>query len=208
MLLLTLLGTCLMKIETLVEIGVEIRDVISSFIKNNEDYGEMLVQRPKDITRKMDMAAENALDTALLTRGLSARIISEELGDRIVGNHPDFMLVVDPIDGSTNATCGIPFFCTSLAYTDKTEIATFDDISMSVICDIQGNTSFVEKGHELFGMSIKGKVLVFPGGKGSTVGSYSIYQLKKNNAAPLAMINIRTEPIVAVGAIISDIPLV
>ncbi|MFZ3383019.1 MAG: DUF126 domain-containing protein [Candidatus Methanoperedens sp.] len=66
----------------------------------------------------------------------------------------------------------------------------------------------VEKGHELFGLSIKGKVLVFPGGKGSTVGSYSIYQLKKNGAAPMAMINIRTEPIVAVGAIISDIPLV
>src|SRR5659263_20359 len=150
MLLLTFLGTCLMKIETLVEIGVEIRDVISSFIKNNEDYGEMLVQRPKDITRKMDMAAENALDTALLTRGLSARIISEELGDRIVGNHPDFMLVVDPIDGSTNATCGIPFFCTSLAYTDKTEIATFDDISMAVICDIQGNTYCAEKGKGAF----------------------------------------------------------
>jgi len=66
----------------------------------------------------------------------------------------------------------------------------------------------VEKGHELFGLSIKDKVLVFPGGKGSTVGSYSIYQLKKNGAAPMAMINIRTEPIVAVGAIISDIPLV
>ena len=66
----------------------------------------------------------------------------------------------------------------------------------------------VEKGHELFGLSIKGKVLVFPGGKGSTVGSYAIYQLKKNGSAPMAMINIRTEPIVAVGAIISDIPLV
>jgi len=66
----------------------------------------------------------------------------------------------------------------------------------------------VEKGHELEGISIKGKVLVFPGGKGSTVGSYAIYQLKKNGAAPLAMINIHTEPIVAVGAIISDIPLV
>lgn len=139
-----------MEIGTLVEIGIEIRDVISSFIKNNEDYGEILVQRPKDITRKMDMAAENALDTALLTRGLSARIISEELGDRIVGNHPDFMLVVDPIDGSTNATCGIPFFCTSLAYTDKTEIATFDDISMAVICDIQGNTYCAEKGKGAF----------------------------------------------------------
>lgn len=66
----------------------------------------------------------------------------------------------------------------------------------------------IEKGHELAGKSIKGKVLVFPGGKGSTVGSYVIYQLKKNNAAPSAMINIKAEPIVAVGAIISDIPLV
>ena len=66
----------------------------------------------------------------------------------------------------------------------------------------------IEKGHELAGKSIKGKVLVFPGGKGSTVGSYAIYQLRKNGAAPCAMINIKTEPIVAVGAIISDIPLV
>lgn len=66
----------------------------------------------------------------------------------------------------------------------------------------------VEKGHELEGQSISGKVLVFPGGKGSTVGSYAIYQLKKNGAAPIAMINVKAEPIVAVGAIISDIPLV
>ncbi len=66
----------------------------------------------------------------------------------------------------------------------------------------------VEKGHELAGTSIKGKVLVFPSGKGSTVGSYVIYQLKKNGASPSAMINIKTEPIVAVGAIISGIPLV
>jgi len=66
----------------------------------------------------------------------------------------------------------------------------------------------IEKGHELAGKSITGKVLVFPGGKGSTVGSYVIYQLKKNGTAPAAMVNIKAEPIVAVGAIISDIPLV
>ncbi|NJD76099.1 MAG: DUF126 domain-containing protein [Candidatus Methanoperedens sp.] len=66
----------------------------------------------------------------------------------------------------------------------------------------------IEKDHELAGKSIKDKVLVFPGGKGSTVGSYVIYQLKKNGAAPSAIINIKAEPIVAVGAIISDIPLV
>ncbi len=66
----------------------------------------------------------------------------------------------------------------------------------------------VEKGHVLFGKNVKGRVLVFPGGKGSTVGSYVIYQLKKNGTAPAAIINISSEPIVAVGAIISGIPMV
>jgi uncharacterized protein len=66
----------------------------------------------------------------------------------------------------------------------------------------------IEKGHALYGKNVKGRVLVFPNGKGSTVGSYVLYQLKKNGVAPAALINIRSEPIVAVGAIISDIPMV
>ncbi len=66
----------------------------------------------------------------------------------------------------------------------------------------------IEKGHALFGKNVKGTVLIFPSGKGSTVGSYVIYQLKKNGVAPAAIINTRSEPIVAVGAIISDIPMV
>ena len=66
----------------------------------------------------------------------------------------------------------------------------------------------VDPAHELSGESIAGKVLVFPGGKGSTVGSYVIYQLKKRGLAPAAMINLLSEPIVAVGAVISGIPLV
>jgi len=66
----------------------------------------------------------------------------------------------------------------------------------------------IERGHPLFGKCVRGAVLVFPGGKGSTVGSYVIYQLKKNGVAPAAMINVRAEPIVAVGAIIAGIPMV
>jgi predicted aconitase with swiveling domain len=66
----------------------------------------------------------------------------------------------------------------------------------------------IEEKHALAGKSIKGKVLVFPHGKGSTVGSYVMYQLKKNGTAPAAIVNLETEPIVAVGAIISEIPLV
>jgi len=66
----------------------------------------------------------------------------------------------------------------------------------------------IEKGHSLEGKNIAGKVLVFTTGKGSTVGSYTIYALKKNGVAPAALVCEESEPIVAVGAIISDIPMV
>ena len=66
----------------------------------------------------------------------------------------------------------------------------------------------VEKGHELEGKEIKGRILVFPNGKGSTVGSYTLYRLKKNGVAPAGMINKECETVVAVGAIISEIPCV
>jgi len=66
----------------------------------------------------------------------------------------------------------------------------------------------VERGSELAGQSVKGRVLVFPHGKGSTVGSYGLYRLAKNGAAPCAIVNTKCETIVAVGAIISEIPCV
>lgn len=66
----------------------------------------------------------------------------------------------------------------------------------------------VEKGHELEGASISGKVLVFPIGKGSTGGAYVLYELAISKKAPKAIINISADPVVAAGAIISGIPMV
>ncbi len=66
----------------------------------------------------------------------------------------------------------------------------------------------VEKGHPLEGRSVTGKILVFPAGKGSTVGSYALYDMKKRGTGPAAIINKEIETIVAVGAIISEIPCV
>ncbi|MBT4191698.1 MAG: DUF126 domain-containing protein [Candidatus Diapherotrites archaeon] len=65
-----------------------------------------------------------------------------------------------------------------------------------------------ESGHPLEGICITGKILVFPQGKGSTVGSYALYRMKKQGTAPLALINKDCETIVAVGAIISEIPCI
>ena len=69
-------------------------------------------------------------------------------------------------------------------------------------------SEILEKGHELQGKRVKGKILVFPNGKGSTVGSYTLYRLKKGGVAPAGIINRECETVVAVGAIISEIPCV
>jgi len=65
-----------------------------------------------------------------------------------------------------------------------------------------------EPGHACCGRCITGKVFVFPTGKGSTVGSYVIYRMKKQGTAPAAIINMETEAILATGCVISSIPLV
>ena len=66
----------------------------------------------------------------------------------------------------------------------------------------------IDKKHELYYECITDKILVIPSGKGSTVGSYVIYQMAKNNTAPRAIICQKAEPIIAIGAIISKIPMV
>lgn len=66
----------------------------------------------------------------------------------------------------------------------------------------------IEPGHPLEGQSVAGRVLVFPAGKGSTVGSYTLYRMAKRGVAPAAIVNEESEAIVAVGAIISGIPMV
>lgn len=66
----------------------------------------------------------------------------------------------------------------------------------------------VEKGHPLQGTGISGRVLAFPYGKGSTVGSYVLYALSRNGHAPAAIINTEAEAIIATGAIIGGIPMI
>jgi predicted aconitase with swiveling domain len=80
---------------------------------------------------------------------------------------------------------------------------------ISFLGGVDPNTGqVVEKGHEVEGQSITGKIFVFPHGKGSTAGPYIIYAMTKRETAPLAMINVTAEPIIAVGAAMGNIPLV
>ncbi|MCV0430689.1 DUF126 domain-containing protein [Nitrosopumilus sp.] len=64
-----------------------------------------------------------------------------------------------------------------------------------------------DKNHDLFDKSIKDSILVFPSGVGSSVGAYTIYSIKSNNSAPLAMVCKKADLTVATGCALANIPL-
>jgi len=66
----------------------------------------------------------------------------------------------------------------------------------------------IEKNHDLCGQCMKNMVLCFPHGHGSTVGSYVLYSLAKKGLAPEAILNQTADPVVVVGAIIAEIPMI
>ena len=66
----------------------------------------------------------------------------------------------------------------------------------------------IERNHDLNGRCIKNAILCFPHGHGSTVGSYVLYSLAKRGLAPKAIVNERADPVVVVGAVIAEIPMV
>jgi len=65
-----------------------------------------------------------------------------------------------------------------------------------------------DKKHPLFEKAIKDTILVFPSGVGSSVGAYTIYSIKSNNVAPLAMICKKADLTVATGCALANIPLI
>ena len=64
-----------------------------------------------------------------------------------------------------------------------------------------------DENHDLYNKSIKDSILVFPSGVGSSVGAYTIYSIKSNDSAPLAMICLKADLTVATGCALTNIPL-
>ena len=79
-------------------------------------------------------------------------------------------------------------------------------INFLAMVDITGK--IIDEEHDLYNKSIASKILVFPNAIGSSVGAYTIYGLKKNNAAPLGIICKQVDITTASGCAIANIPLV
>jgi len=86
-------------------------------------------------------------------------------------------------------------------------IVSRDPIVFNLGIDAESGV-IVEKGHDLEGQSTQGKILVFPYGKGSTGGAWTIFRMGVRKSGPLAMVCQNSEILTTTGSILGDLPVV
>ena len=62
----------------------------------------------------------------------------------------------------------------------------------------------IDRRHELSGAIVTGRVFVFPQGRGSSTSSATLMESIAAGVAPAAIINLKVDPILALGSIVSD----
>jgi predicted aconitase with swiveling domain len=83
------------------------------------------------------------------------------------------------------------------------------NIPINFLGTVDKNTGIInDPKHDLYNISMKDSILVFPNGVGSSVGAYTIYSIKSHNSAPTAMICKKVDLTVASGCALANIPLV
>lgn len=97
------------------DIADAVDDAITDLI-NIADGGTILYKGADGTpTAKIDDVAEGAALRVLKKDGRSIRLVSEEAGSIVLGERPEFTIVLDPVDGTHNAVHGIPFYSVSIA---------------------------------------------------------------------------------------------
>jgi myo-inositol-1(or 4)-monophosphatase len=91
-------------------------DAISELVGTDSASSFICMGADGTPTTSIDQAAEDAIVEVLKADGRPMRIISEELGEFVIGSSPEFSVVLDPLDGTYNASAGIPFYSVSIAF--------------------------------------------------------------------------------------------
>ncbi len=94
-----------------------------------------------DITKRIDIVAENALIQTLEKHDVSCILISEESGVRPIGVHsPECFVTADPVDGTANAVRGLPFVDISLAVSKK---PVLEAVEVALVADVLRDVVYV-----------------------------------------------------------------
>ncbi len=162
-------------LRTLIEACSRVRSEVSKLTGRAEAYEPYGVGAGGDISRKIDMVAEKAAINTLKEHGMNCTVIAEESGTVDLSNgRPSGYVVLDAVDGTTNALRGLPFYCCSIGFADAYRLSAMkyavvmDLYSGDVYSASKGNGAFVngarmhvsteakEKGNYVVGMNVSG----------------------------------------------------
>lgn len=140
-------------IEFLKQLAINIYDKIHPLLGTEEGGVKTSRGAGGDISMNIDLVAEELLIQNLEEQELDILLISEEIGEKYIGDKKkallnNHILIVDPIDGSNNATRGIPYCSISIAYAKGKSIK---DIVKAVVIDLNSKDIYwAEKGSGAF----------------------------------------------------------
>jgi myo-inositol-1(or 4)-monophosphatase len=121
-------------LRVLIEACSRVRSEVSKLSGTEEAYESYGTGAGGDISRKIDIVSERAVIDMLKEHNVSCTLIAEEAGivDLANGRSSGY-IILDAVDGTTNALRGIPFYCCSIAYADRNKLSA---VKHAVVMDL------------------------------------------------------------------------
>ncbi|WP_069807643.1 inositol monophosphatase family protein [Vulcanisaeta thermophila] len=170
-------------LETLlIDIATKAGSLVSEAF-GDSSYRHIVRRNVGDVTRRIDQEVEDFVINTLRSEGLRALVLTEESGTvRIGDGEPEYIVVMDPLDGSLNFTLGIPFYSVSIAMGRYRENANFGVLTNGVV-------NFIPRGVVYYGEL----------NKGFTIRGYDDVSIEEDIDRPVA--SIYMEPTVEDGVL-------
>jgi fructose-1,6-bisphosphatase/inositol monophosphatase family enzyme len=140
-------------IDIIKQLGLEVYEKVHPILGKKVAANKSTIGAGGDMTMYIDTLAENTIMEKLEELGIDLFLISEEVGEKYIGNQNDAIknkqvFIVDPIDGSNNSVRGIPYCSVSIAYAKGSHMR---DIAKSVVINLFTKDMYwAEKGKGAF----------------------------------------------------------
>ncbi len=125
-----------MILDTLIQASKNVYQEVKNLVGTDEGALKISLGAGGDISRKIDLVAEEVVLKTIRQSDFFPIVVGEECGliyEKNNTNENNGFLIMDAVDGTTNATRGIPFFCCSLAYATEFKLSSVID---AVVLDL------------------------------------------------------------------------
>ena len=115
----------------LIDVSKQVFENIKDMAGTEEAAGDFGRGAGGDISRNIDVTAENTVIDYFKEQKFECVILGEECGRVELSSNPKGYIIMDAIDGSANAVRGIPFFCCSLAFATDDKLSSITDAAVT-----------------------------------------------------------------------------